>query len=1180
MGKATGGNRLRVWIVRMVLGLVVATVGLLASAPWLIRLEPVQQVLRAQIQEQAAPASLVVGSVEPSWFGPTRIRGLVLRDPEGTTVGTAEHATWDRTLIQLISDRPRYGTLTIHQPDVTIVRAENGTIDLEQALRPILGLDSDEPSDPATQMQLVLERGRLSVQSPELAEPLTAEAFDFTLEVEPDDAPLRWTADLFGDVEGGVDDEPVHLSVVGQYGRLEDSDADLEEPTDLDLTIRAHRWPLVLDQSGLSLRTQLEGTLAIQQREGRWQTEGQAHLEDLEARGPMLAEDRLRIDRLGGSWELAQTEHGWDIRKLDLTCPLASLVVSGNDDANGTATRITGHIDLAALGRQIPHALHLRDGLSLEQGTAALDIQIEQQDQTQQIQAHVTLDSLTAAHDGQIIRMRSPADIEVQLVTGPKTLTIPKAAIQSEIVRVETQGDLDAGIQCKGTLELGAIHEQFQDLIDFGEVHLEGRVRFAGELRRMDSEADSFGARMAAEVQGLRVEGLTDTPIARPSGRLTGQVTGPLPSEGWPLAIAEAKFAWSSPSDGTIDAIQVAIRQSAPVDATGTAPKAYDLEAAVRTVWPPRDGAQPIAIQGRLDGRLDGSTVGFETLDMILSPPGQSPIRFAARGRFDSESGRLDLQPSVQLNEEGRASGSSAIPITLRPSDDGFQLDGLSGSGPLSALGGLSGDLDGIDRTLAILRDAEPMGLSGPIAARVETASDDQGQTRYRLGLASTGLMMASESEDGSPTTQNLGPAQLDGQFGWDAEAERLEVTDARLTTGLGQLRVTGTIDDLAGSRQAALNGMLQPNWPAWNQLLADRVEPGLRLEGGSRSFRIQGPLAGDSVEAILAGLDAEVGLDLNRAEAFGIRLGPTPLVLRCADGRMSLDPIATTLNDGQIELRPEIRRTEAGWALHLAEGTQIRDATIDNEVSRRVLSYIAPMLYEATQVQGQVSAEFSRVTVPMDGQAIANGVTARGQVTFQQVTYGASPFIQEIVAYTGRQIPPLLRLDRTLQVALEQGRVYQEGLTIGLGGRVPLSLSGSVGFDTSLKMRAEVPLSASLVGLPETHPLASTIAGTKVTLPISGTLSRPQFDTEAFRTALRGYSRTLVDQGIQLGRRELENQLDRAMRRILPGSPDADAPNSPASSDPASEITDRLLRRFLPQTRDPQQPSPPRQPQ
>ena len=116
-----------------------------AARRWLLR----------RANHALAPGGLDLSTIRFSWFGPTRITNLVLNDPEGDRVIVAPQAHWDRNLRQILFDRPRYGTLLLDHAHLNVERRPDGTVDLYEALKPVL------KKDPKLDLQILVEHGVL-----------------------------------------------------------------------------------------------------------------------------------------------------------------------------------------------------------------------------------------------------------------------------------------------------------------------------------------------------------------------------------------------------------------------------------------------------------------------------------------------------------------------------------------------------------------------------------------------------------------------------------------------------------------------------------------------------------------------------------------------------------------------------------------------------------------------------------------------------------------------------------------------------------------------------------------------------------------------------------------------------------------------------------------------------------
>ncbi|MBV8229393.1 MAG: hypothetical protein JO329_05355, partial [Planctomycetaceae bacterium] len=325
------------------------------------------------------------------------------------------------------------------------------------------------------------------------------------------------------------------------------------------------------------------------------------------------------------------------------------------------------------------------------------------------------------------------------------------------------------------------------------------------------------------------------------------------------------------------------------------------------------------------------------------------------------------------------------------------------------------------------------------------------------------------------------------------------------------------------------------------------------------RAFRIKGPISGGAAAEILKGLDAELGIDLAEAQAFGMRVGPAPIVVRCGGGRVAIDPIATTLNGGRVALKPEIVLDDPkGMALRLASGSTIEGAEINQEVSRRVLSFVVPALNDAAQVRGHLSVAIDRAEFPIGGSDGRSSNVA-GRVDFQDVVFEPGPSAAPLLSLAGKGQTPALRLHQPVELTVADGRVTQSGLVIPLGGSSRLELGGSVGFDETLALRAVVPVSGATLG--DQAKLGQDLDGTRIVVPIGGTIAKPTIDARALRLALQELSKTVL-------KREVTRDASEVLDRIVRPSGESETPRSPdglPATREAQKLGEDLLRRLVP---------------
>jgi len=1127
-------------------GLMILCLVALAGLPWLLGTSPARRAVVGAANLALAPSKVEADGLSASWFGSIRLTGLTLRDRHGKKLIVAKSAVLDRGLASLLADRSDLGTLTLDQAAVDIERRGDGSIDLVEALNP--------PKDPAapppkpggkpTAVSLRVTRGTLRVQTPELTEPLTAESLEMEAHVPAAaDKKVTWKIRL-----GGAAGET--LAVDGDY------DHHAAATPDLSLMVQGGRWPLAVTSGGVLARGHLDGTLKATRVAGQWASAGDAKLLGFDASGPPLAGDRLVFDAVSAAWDVAESAEGWAVRRLGVVSPVATLSATGSV-APGSAgavpdVRVDGKIDLAALAKQAPHLVHLREGLTLEHGSARFVVQVRTEGEVQTATAEASVSDLSARNPTRAFTLRDPASLTAKATRGKAGVTVEAAAVKTPFLNLTGSGDVEHGVRLAGTVDLGGLEAQFRDLVDFGAVKLAGKGRMAADFRRT---GPTFLARCAAEFRGLDVAGLTAQPLARDVLRVDAAASGPADATGVPQTWQAVRLNLKSGLDAvTLDART----REGVVSLNGTASvpvppqvSTRDGRADVTLVGRWRSGTDPKG-QGVVD--LDEFRLGLRPADPALAATGT--IAFAARGVVDLDADDLTLAP-LPL-----PAGAAAV-VAVAP--DGLKVHGLrkTPTANRSAKGVVTGDLFALEQALSVWKGRTPSGFGGAFRATLDAAPGDAGKLNLALALLVPDL---SRSGPDGLGRKPEGPLGLATKATYDPTADRLAFQILNLQTRYARLDAQGRLDEPTGRLLADLKGTITPNWEAVTALAAGSVEPGLKLQGRSRDFRVRGPLWAGSLASTLKGLDAELGVDLDSATAFGLTLGPAPLVVHCREGVLTVDPIQSTLNNGKVDLKPGLSVDDVqGITVSLAKGSAISDAEINDEVSRRVFSYVAPVLDEATHVNGRFSLTLDHAEIPVTGPP-EKKLNLTGRLVFQDVVFGPGPFAGQLLSLVGTPGAQGLRLHQPVQLSVADGRVMQSGLNIPIRRDAAISLEGSVGFDQTLDLRASVPITQGMLGA--RSGLDQIVGDSRVTVPIDGTVKSPRVNRQAFQVALKELSKTALKREMSRGASQLLDKL---------GPPAAAGGGAGGGGIPtdARGLEDALIRRVLPGRRGGAPPGP-----
>jgi translocation and assembly module TamB len=1043
--------------------------------------------LLGRLNAALAPGSVELEGLGLSWAGPIELTGLSLRDPKGKVVLSSKRLTIDRGLLGLIASSTDYGTITIEGATIDVERLDDGSIDVLQALGSIVKADAAPapveapapgtvPASPSKlAVSVLLKGGTLRVASPELVEPITAGSLDGSITISPG-KPIELTATLADDGRSL------------EFRSTLDPNAAPDLPSDQGVTVVGKSWPIHLRKDGVEAKGRFEGTLSARREKGLWTLSGDASIVGVEATGPALQGDRLVLDKVAASCDAQQSNVGWTIRKLELTSPVASVQGEGMVPAiEGTPAKLQGKVDLAALARMLPNAMRLRDGLTLEQGVATLQLDLNTLDGLERFELVAKLDNFAAKEANHPVVLRQAALVTAKAVRTKEKVTVEAIEVKAAGVDVKAGGDLEAGVKLSGTIDLAALNAQLRDVLDLGAFDLSGQARLAADYRRT---GETYLARLVADCQGLKIAGWTSEPIVRELIQLNGSAQGASRLDGTPSDWREAKLALKS--------ADLALNLN-----TTSKDGAIALAAALAM-----DVASPVP--GRLGANAkfqhEGGVFTFDELRAAITPSDPKAAAFgvvalAVQGKLDLASGEGAFAP---------ISGSGVAAIGLGP--DGAKLSGFGRpNAPLKVDAELVGDLAALDRLLASWSGSPLKGVSGAWTGRGSFS-------RSTLGK----LDIDAKVDVADIAASKLkGPVALAIQAGYSAELDRLEVANLGIATVYGKVGLSGKLGETKGRKLLDLRATVEPNWVAIDPIVAASVDRDARFRGTVRPIHLVGMLGRDSTPEILGTFGGEVALDLTMAEAFGLSLKPVPVVLKIGNGQANFEPIVTTLNDGPMIVQAKLAfDNDYGLWLRL-DPCRVDNAVINEAVSNSLLAYAAPVLARSSGVSGQATVVVNKGVIPLTA---TGPVTVDGAMAFHNVIFKSGPMAAELATITG-QAAPDLRLDQTMIYKVADGRVTQSGLNIPIGGNgLRVAIDGSVGFDDTLDLKATSRLSAKALGLDSG--LDKNLGAATVTVPIRGTLSKPSVDRKALTIALRNAARVV-------GEKQLKSEAGRLLERI-----------------------------------------------
>ncbi len=348
--------------------------------------------------------------------------------------------------------------------------------------------------------------------------------------------------------------------------------------------------------------------------------------------------------------------------------------------------------------------------------------------------------------------------------------------------------------------------------------------------------------------------------------------------------------------------------------------------------------------------------------------------------------------------------------------------------------------------------------------------------------------------------------ARLTTKFWLSDDFNGLQIKNASLESHLANVQLSGRINELASTMRANLHGRWMADWKAVNQMLRDSFGNAVVLTGETwQPLKIKGPLydSTGNYAWIPRQLTGETSVQIKHVSLLGVPMGAPQFDLRLDQ---SLATFASakkkSIIDQLLASQPIVDLRQNEPVVYLQKGQLLDRWNVTVEDSRTWLKFAAPLIADATSAEGQVSATLDGAAIPVFDP---NQASAQGELHLQNLTIGPGPLAQQLIPLVD-QVRSILKpaaspkASRSTWIQLEphrlpfmirDGHVIHEGFEMKFKDFI-VRTSGSVGFDQSLQLVAEIPILSDWV---EGDRVLSSLAGKSISIPISGTLSKPQMD-------------------------------------------------------------------------------------
>ena len=1055
-----------------------------------------------------------VGDASLGWFAPIELRDVIVKDTQGRTLLTAPKITSSKTLFALLRDRSDLGEFTVEQPVAEIV-CEKGSTNLEEAIANFLKDETPAaPTRPAVAIKVI--GGKLVLHDPEAGTKSEFESLEAAVGVPASRS------------------QPVTINVrtatAGSPGTLE-TDLSLGERGSAKLV--AAGFPLeslAPIMRRLDPTTTVAGKLTADVRatwgkddKGRTTAtvEGTTSLRDFDLAGSWLHGDHLKLAT--AELPLKAEIVGRSIRfdRADLKCDVGTLSAVGSFDPDEpldklfekAGVKVEGELDLAKVAMLLPKLLRVREGTAIREGKVILKLASRATPEGTTWDGEVRTSALKAEREGKAIEWKEPLAVEFSgRVPAGHLPTFDKFVCRSDFIAINAKGSPES-FRAAANVYLARLSSRLGEFVDLRGTQLDGEA--SAWVIASRTAQGAFKLDGGGELKQFAFTDGTHRGISEPALTLKASAAGLWPAHG-AIRVDSGSLTLAAGAD-TVDLKLLEPIPDAKQPAAGTlsAKVTGDLARWMNRV---RGFVRvPLYVFGGQTTATGTVRFSKELIAIDHLVLGIDRARFRGAG-LDLDEPRLDASAELSIKNAAVEFANFRITSQVLSLAEGKLTIETPADGNL-AVGGNGNaitDLNRLGRTLKL--QSEPKG-SDALHGR------GTGPVRFRWqGDATTfgGTLDVKDFAYGDPKATGISePAlkfDLDGRY--DETPDRLTLIRAKVERSGLAVDAKGTFAKFATTQDVALDGTIVYDLAKLSPEIRNAIGGGFQAAGqGSRPFALTGSLGS---KGVFAKVNADAGLGWDTVKAYGFDMGAGELTVKLANGKAAISPINANFGGGKITLTPAARFDPEPAEVSFAKGKVVDHARLTPAVCASALGYALPVIANAGHAEGEISAILDDNRVPL---ADVTKATMKGQIVVHRAAVGPGPVVTEIMKLTGSTSTVMtLANEMSVPVRVEGGRVYHENLAMTVNGYA-IKTTGSVGFDGSLAMVADVPIPGTFPGFKNNPVLKKALEGKIVKVPLTGTVAKPVVDHNAFQAAVANLTRDAL-KGV--GKELLNKELDK----------------------------------------------------
>jgi hypothetical protein len=406
------------------------------------------------------------------------------------------------------------------------------------------------------------------------------------------------------------------------------------------------------------------------------------------------------------------------------------------------------------------------------------------------------------------------------------------------------------------------------------------------------------------------------------------------------------------------------------------------------------------------------------------------------------------------------------------------------------------------------------MQLAGIAESTVSVSSEKKAYIITTDSTKIKGLKLSS------PGKKPFEPDEVALAFNAEIDPVQKAINVKTLQLESPQIKITkGQFSQVSKDGTTTLQGQAdcEYDWTAVSTVAAPYLPEDLTLQGKRKdtiSFTSEYPT--DQTDKLMANLNASGKVGFDQAGYMGLDFGSTDVDIRVQNGLLNIAPFTTTVNEGQFNFAGGADFKESPSLFKAAKPMQmVKDIKINDATTKKLLKYVNPIFGDAVNVSGIANFNCEQLAIPLSAKA-KNDTVVIGTISISDLRLQASDLLGQILSASGGGGRSTVLTMHPTRFVLQKGVLRYDDMQIDVGDN-PINFKGAIGLDKSLDMTVTLPYTTE----GRTARVGGETRGTRIVLPLKGTVDKPQLDTgKLLELQLK---KTIEEQGEELLRRGLE---------------------------------------------------------